>query len=233
MRDIVSNFAKGNSSEIKYVYINECDQLSPDAQLMLRDLIEQVESITRFIFAGNYGYKMIKELCSRFTIHNITSPPIADVVKKCWAILDAEGVRYNKKSIVDLVKRIWESEPDIRATFKSLKDNIVDGVMPEEIKISSMNATYGEILEAMQNPDPDKIRTILRSNQIDYVGLYIYIYNVMMNTDNSVFGNDIEMIKLIGEHSHRNNNSAMPEINFMHMVFIALTNGFLVDEVPF
>ena len=63
IRTKVKSFATAlGVTKMKIVVMNESDYLSPAAQAMLRDLIEQVEGITRFIFQFNYGHKMIKEI---------------------------------------------------------------------------------------------------------------------------------------------------------------------------
>ena len=191
---------------------------------MLRDLMESVQSVTRFIFCCNYVHKIIPELMSRCRVIELSNPPAIDVVKKCWYILDKEGVKYDKKVVIDLVKSIWKQKPDIRKTLVVLKENVINGELVNNIKITAYDETYGEILEAMKKGDPEAVRTILKSHQIDYAGLYSHIYTTLMAED-SVFKKDGEAILLLGEHDYRDNIVGNREINFMTMYFNMIMKG--------
>lgn len=226
IREKVKTFATAvGFGGIKLVYLNEADYLSLNAQAMLRDLMESVQKVTRFILCCNYGHKMMDELCSRCDVIDLSNPPAVDVVKRCWYILDQEGVQYNKKTVAELVKTIWKRQPDIRKTIVTLKSNIIDGVLMDNITIASNDGVYQSVLDAMKTGDPSNVRTILKSNQVDYTSLYKYIYDAMMNSDDAVFGNDAVAILLIGEHSYRDTLVAIKEINFMHMYFEMLKGG--------
>lgn len=225
IRDKVKSFATCvGFGDIKIVYLNESDFLSVNAQAMLRDLMESVQSVTRFVFCCNYIHKMIPELLSRCREVELTNPPAIDVVKHCWSILDKEGVTYDKKVVVELVKTIWKRKPDIRKTLVILKDNVVDGILQNNIIMSASDGVYKEILDGMQLGDPETVRQVLKSHQIDYTGLYKYLYDVLMNED-SVFKKDGEAILLVGQHDYRDNLVANREINFMTMYFDMIMRG--------
>jgi len=54
IREQVFSFARAFSpNKMKIVYINEADRLSPNAMDALKDIIENVQSITRFFFLSN------------------------------------------------------------------------------------------------------------------------------------------------------------------------------------
>lgn len=226
IRDRVKSFATAGSMDgaIKIVYLNEADYLSLNAQAMLRDLMEATQKRTRFIFCCNYIHKMMDELDSRCQFIELTNPPAIDVVKKAWAVLDAEGVQYDKKVVVELVKTIWKRRPDIRKIMVVLRQNVVDGVLSSNIQMSASDAVYGELLEAMKTGDPEGVRVILKSHQIDYTGLYKYLYDALM-TEDTLFKKDGEAILLVGEHDYRDNLVANREINFITMYFQMVMKG--------
>ncbi len=225
IRDKVKSFAtSAGFGGIKIVYLNEADYLSINAQAMLRDLMESVQKVTRFVLCCNYVNKIIDELLSRCRVIELSNPPAVDVVKRCWSILDAEGVQYDKRVVVDLVKSIWKRKPDIRKTLVVLKENVIDGVLQSNIQITAFDEVYGEIIKSMKSGDPAAVRTILKSHQIDYTGLYLYIYDTLMN-DDEVFKKDGEAILLLGEHDYRDNMVGNREINFMTMYFQMMTKG--------
>lgn len=225
MRDVVVPYATSvGMNGLKLVYLNESDALSVSSMLLIRDLQESVQKHTRFIYCCNYGHKMIPELKSRCQIFELNNPPAKEVVKRCWWILDQEGVKYDKKVVVDLVKKIWSKTPDIRSTLVTLRQNIVDGELSSNISISSSEALNSQIVEAMKTGDPDSVRVLLKSNQIDYTGLYKHLYDILMG-DSDVFKKDAQAILHIGEHCYRDNSVAIKEINFMHMYFKMLSDG--------
>lgn len=224
IRDRVKSFSMGVSFEgLKIVYLNECDYLSINAQAMLRDLMETVHKTTRFIMCCNYVHKIIPELLSRCEVYHLNNPPAPDVVKRCWYILDQEGIKYDKKNVVNMVKSIWQSAPDIRKVLITLKKNIINGELSDNIKISSYDEVYDEILTAMKSCDPEQVRKLLKSNTIDYTSLYKFLYDKLM-TEEQLFSKDAEAILLIGEHCYRDSVIAIKEINFMHMYFSMLSN---------
>lgn len=225
IREKVKPFATSvGFGEIKLVYLNEADFLSLNAQGMLRDLMEQVHKYTRFILACNYPHKIIDELFSRCQHIELTNPPALEVAKRCFYVLNQEGVQYNKKTVVELVKKIWKKKPDVRKTLVVLKENVIDGVLREEIVMSASEETYGEILTNMKKGDPEAVRVILKSNQIDYTSMYRYLYDALMG-DEDVFKMDGEAVMLVGEHDYRDNLVANREINFMAMYFNMLMKG--------
>jgi len=225
VREKIKPFAEsmGFEDQLKIVYLNESDFLSDSAQAMLRDLMERVYSNTRFVYCCNYGEKMTSELKSRCQVIHMSNPPPREIFDHCSYILKCEKVRYKKKTLIDLIKKCY---PDIRHTIITLRENVKNNVLPEKITVTSVNDVYKQILDNMLKSDPESVRKIIRSNHIDYTGLYKYLYNAIMDaTESDVFYNDAEAIILIGEHSHRDGMSAVKEVNFMHMFFKMLTTG--------
>jgi len=226
VRDRVKSFAQAGSMDgaMKIVFLNEADYLSLNAQAMLRDLMEKVQLRTRFIFCCNYVHKMMDELDSRCQFIELSNPPAIQVVKRAWSVLDAEGIKYDKKVVVDLVKTIWKRRPDIRKVMVVLRENIIDGELQSNIKMSASDGVYQEVLEKMIAGDPEAVRVVLKSHQIDYTGLYKHIYTALMVED-TVFKNDGKAILLVGNHDYRDNIVSNREINFMAMYFEMLSTG--------
>jgi replication factor C small subunit len=225
IRDKVKSFATSiGFGGLKLVYLNESDFLSPNAQAMLRDLMEQVQSVTRFIFCCNYGHKMIPELQSRCQVIELSNPPALEVAMRCFMILDKEGVEYDKKTVVELIKTIWKKRPDIRKTLVTLRENVVDGKLNKTIAISSSEEVYRCIVSAMVSGNPDAVRTLLKSNPIDYTSLYSYIEETIM-TEDKVFSSDARAIIHMGNAMRWDSVCSIREINFMTEYFEMLQDG--------
>jgi DNA polymerase III delta prime subunit len=224
IRDRVKPFAEsmGFSGVLKIVYINEADRLSPNAQDMLRDLIERVQDLTRFILLCNYPERITPEILSRCPLITIPNPPIKDIAKKCIDILKNEGIKYDGKAVINIVKSCY---PDIRNTINTLKYNVIDGVLSEDVVIINIDQVYQNVVDAMKTSNPAEVRKVLRSNPIDYVKLYEYLYKLIMDSEEDVFSNDISAILHITEGAYRNDIVAIKEISFMNMYLKLLKNG--------
>ena len=227
IREVVKSYATAVNidGKLKYVYLNEVDYLSLPAQALLRDLMESVQSVTRFVLCCNYIHKILPELEDRCQFFELTNPPAAQVAMKCFAVLDAEGVRYNKKTVIEMIKSIWKRRPSVRKALVTLKQNVVDGVLAETIRISHSEDTYKEVLEAMKSGNPIAVRTLLKSHQIDYDGLYSYIFDMLYTEEENVFKKDGAAIKLLGEAARWNAITAIKEVNFMTAYNDMLGNG--------
>ncbi|MCK5019481.1 MAG: AAA family ATPase, partial [Candidatus Peribacteraceae bacterium] len=204
IRDSVKPFAEaaGFDGTLKLVYINEADRLTLQAQDMLRDLIEKVQDITRFVLLCNYPERLTKELLSRCPLLVYPDPPIKSIVLKCIDILKNENVEYNNVDVINLVKSTY---PDIRHTINMLKFNVNGGKLSSNLNIVSINEVYQEVLDAMKSGDPSIVRKVLRSNPIDYIKLYTFLYDRLMDSpDNNIFKNDFVAITEITEGAYRN-----------------------------
>ena len=218
LRTKVKSFATAlGITKLKIVILNESDFLSLPAQAMLRDLMEQVQGITRFVFQCNYGHKMIKELLSRCQVVELNNPPAKEIYEHCVSILNKERITIkNKSAIVNVIKRLY---PDIRRTINTLQMSVDGGVL-DVVKYDSSTDVYGAILGFMLSKDVDGIRKALRSNIINYPELYQYLFDEV-----GQFKSAGDMIILIGEHLYRDSIIAIKEINFMTMVIRGMKEG--------
>ena len=212
----------GLNGQVKIVYLNEADRLTINAQDSLRDLIEKTYDITRFILLCNYPERITKELLSRCPLVMIPDPPIKDIAKRCIDILKIEGIKYNTRDVIALVKSTY---PDIRHTINMLKYNVVDGELSSSIQIKSLNTMYDDVLMAMKSRDPSNVRKVLRSGPIDYVRLYEYLYSVVMDSDDDVFNSDMAALLYITEGSYRNDCVSIKELSFMNMFMKMMKDG--------
>lgn len=225
IRDKVKSFANSISlNQKKLVFFNESDALSAGqsgAQKMLKELMETTAKNTQYIFACNEINYMTDALLSRCQLFKLSDPPAKEIFDKLCFILDSEKIKYNKKSVIEIIEQTY---PDIRQSIIILKQNVVKNTLSTKIKTSASNDIFNRILKTIKIGDPEKIRSILKTYPINYSQLYNYLYKQLMEQDN-IFKNDAEAILLIGEHCYRNSIVAIPEINFMHMVFKFIANG--------
>ena len=218
LRTKVKSFATAlGITKLKIVVMNESDGLSLQGQAMLRDLMEQVQSITRFVFQCNYGHKMIKELLSRCQVIELNNPPGKKIYEHCMSILEREKIDVPKKDVVvNIIRRLY---PDIRRIINTLQMSVNNGVL-DVAKFESSTDVYGSVLQAMKSSDIDGIRKLLKSNIINYPELYQYLFDEV-----GEFKSPGDMIIDIGEALYRDSIIAIKEINFMAFTLKGLKEG--------
>ena len=112
VRNKVKNFASSMGfKKWKIVILDEFDYMSPNAQAILRNLMETFSQHCRFILTCNYVEKVIDPIQSRCQSFQIVPPTKKDVAIQISKILGAEGVEFEPK---DLVPIIDAGYPDIR-----------------------------------------------------------------------------------------------------------------------
>lgn len=228
MREKVVEFSKSyDPTNKKIVYINEMDRLSPNAVDSLKDLLEEVQHITRFFFLSNDEYlkndkdNAIKSRCS-FQL-NLNDPPGDIIFKKCIEILKKENVKLkNTSELINLVKKCY---PDIRKIIGTLQSNVSNGVL-DTISYSTDQDLYKSIFSLMKSQEIDELRKKLKSNYINYDDLFEYIYREVME-DPDLVNNPGEFMIMIGEYLYKNSIVAIKEINFISFVFNLMKKGVL------
>lgn len=217
IREKVKSFATAGSSDLKVVIMNEADFLSIPAQSMLRDLIEQVYKITRFIFQCNYPYKIIPEIHSRCQMIDLSAPPAKAIYLHIMDILKNEKIKVqDKQQIVELIKKLY---PDIRSIINTVQFNCVNGKIGK-IKIFLYEDLFNNILDMILKGNINELRKTIKSNQFDYVKLYEHLYENL-----GEFSSPGDALILISEYLYRNSFSSIKEINFMGMITKMMKEG--------
>lgn len=134
IRDKIMSFINtpADESNVKVVYIDECDFMSQAAFASLRATIEQPaynkRLNTRFIFTANYINKIPAPIQSRFEIWTLNAMPVDQMVERCKMILDNENITYTDDTVRKIVDNYY---PDMRSVIKVLQKASVNGVLVE------------------------------------------------------------------------------------------------------
>lgn len=213
IREKVKTFSTAlGMTEMKIVVLNEADSLSlgaQGAQKMLKQLMEDVQKICRFIYLTNDLSLMTDAIQSRCQVIDMSQPALKEIGVYASKVLKKEGIKYDNKLLISVIKQCY---PDIRKTISTLQDNTFDG----ELKSDSITITeklFNKIMKSIVNKDLDTLRTDLRSNYIDYIRLYEFLFE-----NAGAFKSPGGAILSIGDHLRWHKEHANKEINFMHMV---------------
>ena len=173
--DTVRNNAKNFASTVsltatakhKVIIIDEADNTSNDVQLCLRAFIEEFAGNCRFIFTCNYKNKILEPLHSRcsvveFGIKGKDRQSIAaQFFKRLQEILDAEGVEYDNKVLVELINKHF---PDWRRVLNEVQRYSVSGKIDAGILATFSDVAVNELVKNLKDKNFPEVRKWIVSN---------------------------------------------------------------------
>jgi DNA polymerase III delta prime subunit len=166
----------------KVVIIDEADYLTPNAQAILRNAIEEFSVNCSFIFTCNYKTKIIEPLHSRcavidFSLKNGEKAVMAkDFFKRIQGILQSEEVDYDKVVVSEVVKKHF---PDFRRVINELQRYAQFGKIDTGILSQIANVSIGEIVKHMREKDFGSIRRWVAMGEYDSNTVFRQIYDAL------------------------------------------------------
>ena len=166
----------------KVIIMDEADNLTPDAQMALRGIIEAVSSNCTFIFTCNFKSRIIDAIHSRcaavdFTLQSTEKPKMASLFfNRLHTILSVEKVEFDKQVLAKIVERHF---PDFRRVLNELQryasvGAIDAGVMDQLNDIRKLS----ELVTALKNRDFGSMRKwVVNNSDIDPAKIYRRIYD--------------------------------------------------------
>ena len=165
VRNNAKNFAStvslSSSAKHKVIIIDEADNTTPDVQLCLRAFTEEFIGNCRFIFTCNYKNKIIQPLHSRcsvidFALKGKEKQLLAgNFFKRLQEILDTEGVEYDNKVLVELIKKHF---PDWRRVLNEVQRYSSSGKIDSGILASFSNVKTDDLFKCLKEKDFPKVR---------------------------------------------------------------------------
>ena len=213
MRDIVIEFMKTPpySSRYKVVVMDECDNLTNDAWLIIRNPIENdqinADYLTRFIFTANYANKIPDFMKSRCAVFEFTSIPKSIMIDKIRYILSNENISYEEEDLVNLVDYYY---PDFRAVINNLQSMCINNVFSFSTGIESISTLAELVFNTIENNNIDQlkynitqIRNIMHTSEVNPIEVIRYILNekdvslssyIVLNRYMNTFNNVIDKV---------------------------------------
>ena len=181
VRNKVTNFASSQGfKKWKIVILDEFDYMTPNAQAILRNLMETFSGHCRFILTCNYVEKVIDPIQSRCQTFQIVPPTKKDVAVQVSKILNNEGVKFEVK---DLVPIIDAGYPDIRKIINTCQLNSVKGELKVDTKNLLENDYKMKVLDILKSSDDKRNKymnmrqTIIDSRVTDFTELFTLLYD--------------------------------------------------------
>ena len=221
--DTVRNKVKGFAStvgfkDMKIIILDEFDYMTPNAQAILRNLMETFSRHCRFILTCNYVEKVISPIRSRTQEFQIVPPTKKDVAIQISQILGKESVVFQPK---DLVPIIDSSYPDIRKIINTCQLNSSKGKLKLDTTSVIDSDLKSKVVEILKGNDskPNKWKNIRQavadSRTQDFTELYTFLYE---KVDEYGGGNTSNIILILSESQHKDALVVDKEITFMSCI---------------
>ena len=224
VRNKVKNFASGAGFKgFKIIILDEYDYMTPNAQAILRNLMETFSRHTRFILTCNYHEKIIEPILSRCQTFAVNPPSKKEVAVHVTEILNKEGIRFDIKDVADIISSFY---PDIRRVMNTCQLQSSKGELKVD-KQTILQADFkNKIVDLLASGEEKRnaymqIRQIVGDNKVnDFAELYSALYERL---DDYAAGNTANVILELAQGQFRDALVIDKEICFMATI-IAIIN---------
>ncbi len=218
IRDTIEGFVQTMPfGEFKVVLLDEADFLSPNAQAVLRNLMETYSNTARFILTCNYPHKIIPALHSRCQGFHIDKVDKTEFTARVAEILITEDVTFDLET---LDSQVIGTYPDLRKCLNNCQMNSTSGTLLGATGSENSSGEYRvEAVELFKKKQYRKARELICANvgpdEMD--GLISWSYNNL-----NLWGETDEQkdsaIKIIRDAAVNASFVADPEINLSAML---------------
>ncbi len=218
IKSFISTYAMG---DFKVVRLEEADYLTPNAQGVLRAMMEDYADVARFVLTCNYENKIIPPLKSRCQHFRFAKPDVDDVKVYVYEILTSESVKFTGAL---LEKYVAIGYPDIRKIVNLLQQYTIDGkLQPPETKGETKGYKFA-LLEHIETGNWIDARKVVCAEvaREEWEDVYRFLYENLDKSPSFSSRDKWEAgIVVIADHLYKHSIVADPEINAAAM-FIRL-----------
>ena len=171
----------------KVVLLDEADYLSINAQAVLRGVMEEYASTSRFVLTCNYPHKIIPAIHSRCQGFHVEKTDQVEFTARVATILVEENVEFDLDTLDTFVKATY---PDLRKCINFVQQNVNDSKlsMPNQGDSDSKDWKLDMVQLFKDRKIQEARKLICASARPDEIeGIYRWLYD---NLD--LFGNDDE-----------------------------------------
>ena len=171
VRNTAKNFAStvslSSTAKHKVIIIDEADNTTNDVQLLLRAFIEEFSGNCRFIFTCNFKNKILEPLHSRTTVVEFSIKGkdrqglAASFFKRVQEILDAEGVKYDNKVLVELINKHF---PDWRRVLNECQRYSSSGNIDSGVLATFSDVKVNDLVKKLKEKDFPEVRKWVVNN---------------------------------------------------------------------
>jgi DNA polymerase III delta prime subunit len=214
LREKVSNFCRSMSfGDFRVIILDEADYLSPNAQGVLRGMLEQYSNVARFILTCNMPHKVMPALhsrCQGFSFNNLDE---TEFTVRLGQILADEGCDFDVDTLTSFVKATY---PDLRKAINTAQQYSRSGrlEMPAAGQGTDSSEWKLEAIALFQNGKVRQAREMIckKITLEEYEEVYKFLYRNLAFWGDDEDTQDAAII-IIKEGMVNHSLCADPEIN--------------------
>ena len=216
IRETVLGFAESFPlGKFKVVRLEEFDHMSPQAQAMLRDVMEANSDTCRFVCSCNFEHKIITPLKSRFQHLRFKASSIDDVQLRMAEILVAENVDFELET---LDKYVSQAYPDLRKIINNLQLNTIGNHLGNpSIDVDGGDYQF-KLLDLVMNGNIRELRrTVTEQCTVEQISeVYEFLYrNIHKHPKLEKDQNALDQVLvLLNDGVYKHGLTAIPHLNF-------------------
>jgi len=206
------------SDKIKVVYIDESDNMTPDAFDSLRHIVERYQKYSRFIFTGNNLYKLPSPLQSRLQMYKFNKLSVDYVTDYCRKILIGENITYKEEDLKFLIDLHY---PDIRKILNFIERSTVSNVLKVKHYVTNEKKIIESILQIIKlasaktfnniNKLISEIIELLNGDDLYFTEIYMTLFYMKEMP--------VPIKIIINRYTNAHNSALVPSMHFMAMIF--------------
>lgn len=214
LREKVSNFCRSMAfGDFRVIVLDEADYLSPNAQGVLRGMLEQYSNVARFILTCNMPHKVMPALhsrCQGFSFNNLDE---TEFTVRLGEILANEGADFDVETLTSFVKATY---PDLRKAINTAQQYSRSGKleMPAAGQGTDSSEWKLEAIAMFQNGKVRQAREMIckKITLEEYEEVYKFLYRNLAFWGDDEDSQDAAII-IIKEGMVNHSLCADPEIN--------------------
>jgi replication factor C small subunit len=213
VRDRVKTFSRTATGSLMDIPINiiildECDQMTSEAQTALRRIMETSSRNSRFILIANYSGKIIEPIQSRCAIFRFSAINGEDIGSYLKEIAEKEHIKLldsGLKALIDFsngdLRRSINTLQAASSLNKEVNDKVVHQVVGE-VEPSDVRRMLEKALEGNFKASRDTLFTLMFTNGFSGNDLLRQIHRQIYNLDLSEV-EQIDLTQVLAEYDFR------------------------------
>lgn len=193
IRDKITNFVRMIPfGAFKIVLLDEADYLTPNAQAILRGVMEEYHTTARFILTCNYPNRIIPAIHSRCQGFHVERVDVNEFTARVATILVEESVEFDLDTLDSFVRATY---PDLRKCINMVQMNSLDSKLHSPEKADSGEADYKlEMVDLFKKGKISEARKLVcgQARPEEMEDIYRWLYDNI-----ELFGDDTKQEKAI------------------------------------
>lgn len=235
VREILKNFVNQSlfkDGSLKFVILDEADNIPGQVQQALRRIIEKTSNSTKFILLCNYINKIIDPIVSRCAVFRFVSLPKEMIIERLKYIADKEKLKIPSDRSEEFYNQIFFiSGGDLRKAINTLQmavalDLLENLDINEILKISGFldEETLEKLITALESKDIIKSGEIIESIEILDSRNFIRQISEIFPSLNLTSENIVNLRAFIGEIDYRISKGADEQIQISALLAMIIEN---------